>query len=68
MGYAFVIGHCGACRKVFTFNPLYVPSLNNIPFCRECIEAANVLRKEKGMESISIHPEAYEPINEEQLP
>lgn len=68
MGYAFVLGQCGACRRTFTFNPLFVPSLNNIPFCKDCIAKANVVRAEKGLEPLVIHPEAYEPLNEEQLP
>ena len=31
------------------------------PICRECIEKANPLRHENGLEEVVIHPMAYEP-------
>ena len=67
MGYALMIGTCYACKRTMTFNPVRVPSYNNEPFCRSCIERANVIRVEKGMEPINIHPEAYTACREEEL-
>lgn len=60
-GYMMVIAPCLACRRTFASNPTYVPSLNNQPVCRNCMELANEKRKEKGMEPHFIHPLAYEP-------
>jgi len=71
MGYALMFGSCINCRKVFGFNPNRVPSIrmNGVrePVCRECIERANPMRKQAGLPEFAIHPDAYEPINEEEL-
>jgi hypothetical protein len=67
MGYAICTGTCGCCKRMFSFNPKRVPSLNNVPFCRECVEMANVVRKEKGIPELKIHPQAYEPCEEGEL-
>ena len=64
MGYVLVIGKCGQCGKPFSFNPRYVVSKDNIPFCRECVEAANPVRIKNGLDPIHIHSEAYEPLDE----
>jgi hypothetical protein len=65
--YGMVIAACGSCGRMMTFHPRYVPSLHNIPFCRECIEQANEFRVENGLEPISIHPRAYDNFTEEEL-
>ncbi len=67
MGYALLTAPCGQCGKIFSSNPNRVPSLNNVPFCRECIEAANPTRIENGLDPIVIHQDAYEPCREEEL-
>ncbi len=71
MGYAIMFGPCYQCKEPFGYNPNRVPSLriNGIrePFCRMCIEEANAIRIERGLEPHPIHPEAYEPIDEEEL-
>ena len=46
MGFAFMTGNCWVCRKLFSFNPVRVPSIRDgsgvrQPICRECIEMAN---------------------------
>jgi hypothetical protein len=64
MGYAMCVGNCGCCGRIFMFNPTYVPSKNNIPYCQDCIEQANVVRKERNLPALMIHPEAYEPCGE----
>ena len=66
-GYVLIIGHCGQCNKLFSFNPKYVPSISNIPFCKECVEAATPLREHKGLPPIKVHPEAYAPLPEYEL-
>ena len=48
----FMVAECGACGNAFTCNPNRVPSKNNIPFCRECVEAANIQRLARGMKAI----------------
>lgn len=64
MGYMLAFGQCCVCNAVFTFNPERVPSLrirgNREPICRDCIERANQLRQEKGLELIQPLPGAYE--------
>ncbi len=71
-GYVICTGVCYGCKQLFTFNPLYVPSLTidgvREPFCRACIERANIIRKDKGMPPLEIHPKGYEPLPEQELP
>jgi hypothetical protein len=72
MGYAFVIGGCWTCGKMFTFNPVRVPSVkdgNGVrqPICRDCIEQANAMRKARGLEPFSIPADAYEACDEMEL-
>ena len=67
MGYVLVFGACGSCRKMFSYNPHWVPSYKNIPFCRDCVEAATPARIKNGLAPIYIHPEAYEILNEADL-
>lgn len=69
MGYMFVLGRCFTCQRPFTFNADHVPSVpghisgtgTREPVCRDCVEKANPIRVENGLESIRIHPDAYEP-------
>ena len=67
MGYAFMTSRCGMCGNMFTYHPNYVPSLNNVPFCRRCVESANIIRVQQGLTPHSIHPRAYDIANEEEL-
>jgi hypothetical protein len=71
MGYAQAFGRCVNCGKFFGFNPHLVPSIRidgeRCPVCRECIERANPIRKQKGMDLIEIQPGAYEPMPEMDL-
>ena len=62
-----MMGSCGNCHRTMTFNPKLVPSFNNVPFCKECVELANPIRKEKGLPEIVVSDDAYEPIREEEL-
>lgn len=70
--YAFVIGKCYGCGRMFTFNPIRVPSVRDErgvrqPICRACIEYVNQERKKIGKEPFTIPPDAYEPVREEEL-
>ena len=56
----FAMAPCGQCDRVFSFNPHLVPSLNNIPFCRTCVEAANKKRPALGLPLIPIIDGAYD--------
>lgn len=71
MGYVSVMGSCYACKNMFSFHPHFVPSLTirgtREPFCRSCIEQANVTRAKNGMAPLTIHPLAYEACEESEL-
>jgi hypothetical protein len=73
MGYAFMTAGCFTCGKLFTFNPMKVPSVrdkNNVrqPVCRDCVESANKIRKTRGLPSFTILDGAYEACDESELP
>jgi hypothetical protein len=71
MSYALGYGICYSCKQPFTFNPRKVPSLTlngrREPFCRKCIDEANVVRKEKGLPLFILALGAYEPCDEREL-
>ena len=72
MGYVFMVAGCYACGRIFSFNPMKVPSIrdrNGVrqPVCRRCMEIANEKRKEKGLEPFSIADGAYEPCDEREV-
>ncbi len=71
MGYALCFGPCIACKKVMGYNPHKVPSVVvkgvREPVCKQCIELANPQRKAKGLKEFTINPDAYEPIDENEL-
>jgi len=71
MGYAFMVGNCLVCKQMFTFNPVLVPShrVNGVkePVCKHCIDAANPVRKKKGLPPLTYAPGAYEPVDENEL-
>lgn len=73
MGYAFVISPCVFCKKIFSYNPLKVPSVKvdgvKEPICATCLEWANRERVKNGLEPWGPPlPGAYEPCREEELP
>jgi len=67
MGYVMVMSECGQCKKLFSYNPHKVPSLNNVAFCKECVDAANPIRVKNGLPAITYSKDAYEAIPEEEL-
>ena len=71
-GYAFCLGECLICKETFYFNPMKVPSSSAVtgkrePICRICMDHLNTIRREKGLEPFTIHPEAYDACPEEEL-
>ena len=68
-GFMSVIGQCGSCKNTFSFNADFVPSIRDQagvkqPICKQCIDAANPIRKERGLPEFEVHPQAYEPQDE----
>ena len=74
MGYYFASGRCHGCDRLFTFNPHLVPSVRageaglRKPIRASCVELANPLREERGLEPIRPLPGAYEPASEADEP
>lgn len=73
MGYAIAQGACWVCGRIFAFNPLRVPSMRQEdgrrePICRSCMEKVNATRARKGLPPHPILPDAYSPIDENELP
>jgi hypothetical protein len=74
MGYALAHGACFGCGRIFGFNPLRVPSITSPktgtrePICQWCVDRANILRKTNGLAPIVPLPDAYDPIDESELP
>jgi len=70
-GWAIATSACQGCSRIFSYNPHKVPSIRvegvRQPICRDCVERANPQRIANGLDPIEIHPEAYEPIREEDL-
>lgn len=70
-GYAVAISPCFGCRKTFGYNPHKVPSIPikgvREPICEVCVERANPVRIENGLDPIVVLPGAYEPIPEGEL-
>ncbi len=71
MGYVMVTASCFGCKRIFSFNPVRVPSITfegeRRPVCRFCIEAVNPQRVKNGLEPVVPHPEAYEPCDESEV-
>lgn len=71
MGYALATSHCFGCNRLFTYNPMRVPSINirgsREPVCLACVEAANPKRIANGLAPIVPAPDAYEACDESEL-
>lgn len=68
MGYMFATSPCIACGNLFTYAPTKVPSIPidgvRQPICRSCVDVANPMRVDMGLEPIVPLPGAYEPEEE----
>lgn len=72
MGYAFAMGPCLGCGRVFSFNPLRVPSCSAVtgkrePICRDCVTRINPARIANGLPPIVPLPDAYDAADEGEL-
>jgi len=73
MGVVIVHGRCVGCKQPFQFNPHRVPSVRvkpegpRQPICRTCVEMANPMREQNGLDPIVIQPGAYDHIDECEL-
>ncbi len=71
MGFAICTGSCAGCGRVFSFNPVRVPSvrINDVrePVCETCIRAANTERLRMGLEPFHVPDNAYEAVDEAEL-
>jgi hypothetical protein len=72
MGVVWAISPCICCHRIFSYNPMRVPSTSAItgnrePICESCVAAINPHRIANGLEPIVPAPEAYEPCDETEL-
>lgn len=71
MGYVFATSPCVGCGRIFSYNPMRVPSIaikgSREPICRDCVERANPQRVANGLEPIKPFPDAYEACEESEL-
>lgn len=69
--YAFATSRCFGCKRIFTYNPVRVPSIpingSREPICATCVERVNPLRIANGLEPIVPLPDAYEACHESEL-
>jgi MYM-type Zinc finger with FCS sequence motif len=57
---------CHGCKKLFTFNPDFVPVVTfsdgyQGPVCGPCLDRSNEMLKEQGLPLLHAHPNAYDP-------
>ena len=72
MGYAYCTSACIGCGRIFSYNPRRVPSVringNREPICLACVNHVNPKRIANGLQPIVLHPDAYWPCDESELP
>jgi len=64
MGYLSLVAPCFVCQRPFSSNPYRVPSYQNEPICRGCIEGINTRRLARGLPPWPIPADAYEPVED----
>lgn len=78
MGYAYCTSACCGCHRVFSYNPVRVPSVrmkdgkpdpdgDREPICQDCVERVNPRRIANGLEPITYAADAYEPCDESEI-
>ena len=71
MGYALAMSACIGCGRIFSYNPMRVPSLTvkgtREPICRDCVDRANPQRRKNGLPVIVPAADAYESVDEREL-
>jgi hypothetical protein len=70
-GYVTAMGSCIGCKRLFSFNPVRVPSItingSREPICRDCVERVNPTRIKNGLPPIVPHDDAYDACDESEL-
>jgi hypothetical protein len=73
MGYVYGTSACFGCERIFSYNPMRVPSIidpktgSREPICLDCVNFANPQRVANGLDPIVPAPDAYEPCDENEL-
>jgi hypothetical protein len=71
MGYAFATSACIGCGRIFSYNPMRVPSItvngSREPICQTCVDRVNPMRKTNGLDPIVPFPDAYDACDESEL-
>lgn len=71
MGYYQAMSACIGCSRIFTYNPMRVPSIriNGVrePICQSCVDRVNPKREANGLGPIVPLPGAYEPCDESEI-
>ena len=69
--YATCYGQCYGCKRLFSFNPVRVPSVvvngSREPICINCVTVANPKRIANGLPPIVPAADAYEACEEWEL-
>lgn len=71
MGYALCTSTCIGCGRLFSYNPVRVPSIpihgDRKPICRDCVARVNPRRIANGLDPIVPAPDAYDAVDEGEL-
>jgi hypothetical protein len=71
MGVVLAMGSCIGCKRMFSFNPIRVPSITikgtRQPICAECVVRVNPMRAKNGLPLIVPSPDAYDACDENEL-
>jgi hypothetical protein len=71
-GYISAVSACIGCKRVFSYNPMLVPSVfvagAREPICQDCVDRVNPGRVANGLAPIVPRPGAYEACEEGELP
>jgi hypothetical protein len=72
-GYVAAMSACIGCNRLFSYNPLLVPSCSAVtgkrePICQSCVDRVNPMRIANGLDPIVPLPGAYEACEEGELP
>lgn len=69
--YAMGTSHCVGCGRLFSYNPVRVPSItikgSREPICLACVQRVNPKRIANGLEPIVPLPDAYDACDESEL-
>jgi hypothetical protein len=72
MGYVTAMSPCIGCRRVFSYNPVRVPSCSAVtgkrePICQDCVDRVNPMRIKNGLPPIVVLPDAYDACGEDEI-